>query len=551
MSNPRARGCLLFVAIVAVVVVVCGLIPFVILPSAGLAMALPVIAVPGEVVTEGGLFGIDLTNTLIGTFLASFVVVVIALLAYRASRGWTKEVPGRFQGLIEVIAEGLYGFLKGLGGDRLRTTPFLWPLVATIFLFLLTANLLKLFPGVETIGKVHCAHVGLAGYPVIPSGGATLLYVNAPLDGGTPQSEESEHACHEYFVGHYTRYAPSSTEPEAIIADLEAQRATLATELAAADDEAAVDLEEELAILDERIESAITIEELTPEIAALEARIAELKAAPADGHGAADDHAEESAVVEPQATATAVAAEGEVGAEIEGEETVAEEVAEETGDENTVQTVEGVVEDSTEDELANAEEELAAARTALNLAHSQLQYPHATLPLTPEDLEKGAVPYIFHITPFVRGAATDLSLTIAYALMTVIIVQVYGVWALGPAYFEKFINLSALGNLGKKPLGAIDFIVGLFEIISEIGKIVSLAFRLFGNLFAGGVALIAISFLISLLLPGVIYLLELVIGAVQALVFSVLTLVFVVQAMEHHGGDDHHDDAHSAEAGHH
>lgn len=546
MSNPRARGCLLFIAIVAVVVVVCGLIPFVILPSAGLAMALPVIAVPGEVVTEGGLFGIDLTNTLIGTFLASFVVIVIALLAYRASRGWTKEVPGRFQGLIEVIAEGLYGFLKGLGGDRLRTTPFLWPLVATIFLFLLTANLLKLFPGVETVGKVHCAHVGLAGYPVMPSGGATLLYVNAPLDGGTPQSEESEHACHEYFVGHYSRYTPVSNDPEAIIADLEAQRTALQAELAAADDEAAVDLEEELAILDERIESALTIEELTPEIAALEARIAELKAAPADSHGA-DDHSE--AVVEPQATATAVAADGEIGDETE--ETVDEQIAEETGDENTVQTVEGIGTTSTEDELGTAEEELAAARTALNLAHSQLQYPHATLPLTPEDLEKGAVPYIFHITPFVRGAATDLSLTIAYALMTVIVVQVYGVWALGPAYFEKFINLSALGNLGKKPLGAIDFAVGLFEIISEIGKIVSLAFRLFGNLFAGGVALIAISFLISLLLPGVIYLLELVIGAVQALVFSVLTLVFVVQAMEHHGGDDHHDEAHSAEAGHH
>lgn len=542
MSNPRARGCLIFVAMVAVVVVVCGLIPFVILPAAGLAMALPVIAVPGEVVTEGGLFGIDLTNTLIGTFLASIAVVVIALLAYRASRGWTKEVPGRFQGLIEVIAEGLYGFLKNLGGDRLRTTPFLWPLVATIFLFLLTANLMKLLPGVETIGKVHCAHVGLAGYPVMPSGGATLLYVTAPLDGGTPQSAESEHFCHEYFVGNYTRYNPSGLESEAIITDLEGQRVTLEQELAAADDAAAVGLEEKLAILNERIESAITVEELTPKIADLENRIARLRAAPADAHGEVNDRTDASAVVEPQATATAVAAANEAGAGTE---------AAETGDDNTVQTVEGVVKDSSEDTLGSLEKELDATRTALNLAQSQLQYPHATLPLPPEDLEKGAVPYIFHITPFVRGAATDLSLTIAYALMTVIIVQIYGVWALGPAYFEKFINLSALGNLGKKPLGAIDFAVGLFEIISEIGKIVSLAFRLFGNLFAGGVALIAISFLISLLLPGVIYLLELVIGAVQALVFSVLTLVFVVQAMEHHGGDDHHDEAHSPEAGQH
>lgn len=507
MSNPRARGCLLFLGIVAVVVVVCGLIPFVAMPAAGVGMALPVIAVPGEVVTEGGLFGVDLTNTLIGTFLSSAVVIIIALLAYRASRGWTKEVPGRFQGLIELIAEGLFGFLKGLAGDKLKTTPFLWPLVATIFLFLLTANLLKLFPGVETVGNLHCAHEGLSGYPAMPSGGATLLYVTAPLDGGTPQTEETEHACHEYFVGNVSRYDVSGfSSTEAIIEDLESQRAALEAELLdAADDEAAHEIEERIAIIEERIENALALEALEPQIAALNTRIEALQAAPADdGHGttSSDSHA----------------------------------AAEESHD------------DSAAEELAAAQEELDAATTAYNLANARLQYPHATLPLTPEDLEKGAVPYIFHITPFVRGAATDLSLTIAYALMTVIIVQVYGVWALGPAYFEKFVNLSALGNLSKKPLGAIDFVVGLFEIISELGKIISLAFRLFGNLFAGGVALIAISFLVALLLPGVIYLLELVIGAVQALVFSVLTLVFVVQATEHHGGD-HHDE--HAEAEHH
>jgi F-type H+-transporting ATPase subunit a len=99
-------------------------------------------------------------------------------------------------------------------------------------------------------------------------------------------------------------------------------------------------------------------------------------------------------------------------------------------------------------------------------------------------------------------------------------------------------------------MGAIDFLVGLIEIISELGKIVSLAFRLFGNLFAGGVALMAISFLVALLVPGVIYGLELIIGAVQALVFSVLTLVFSVQAMEAHHGDEHgpeHEHVHPAE----
>jgi F-type H+-transporting ATPase subunit a len=122
--------------------------------------------------------------------------------------------------------------------------------------------------------------------------------------------------------------------------------------------------------------------------------------------------------------------------------------------------------------------------------------------------------------------------------------------AQGLPYFEKFINVSALGNIGKKPMGAIDFLVGLIEIISEIGKIVSLAFRLFGNLFAGGVALMAISFLVALIVPVVIYGLEVIIGTVQALVFAVLTLVFSVQAMESHHGEHEHHEEHGEEAYH-
>jgi F-type H+-transporting ATPase subunit a len=176
--------------------------------------------------------------------------------------------------------------------------------------------------------------------------------------------------------------------------------------------------------------------------------------------------------------------------------------------------------------------------TARNLNVSNVRFPGATLPLDETQLDKGAVPYIFHVTPFFRGPATDLSLTIALAIMAMLLVQVYGVLGQGLPYFEKFINVSALGNLNKKPMGAIDFIVGIIEIISEIGKIVSLAFRLFGNLFAGGVALMAISFLVAMLVPGLIYGLEIIIGAVQALVFAVLTLVFSVQAMEAHHGDD-------------
>ena len=195
-------------------------------------------------------------------------------------------------------------------------------------------------------------------------------------------------------------------------------------------------------------------------------------------------------------------------------------------------------------ELEASEEasaEAAAAEQAALLAETQLVYPEAQFALTAEEIEKGVEPYIFAVTPFLRGPATDLSLAFALALISVVLVQAYGVYALGPAYFEKFINVSALGNLGKKPLGLIDFVVGLIEIISEIGKIVSLAFRLFGNLFAGGVVLMVMAFLVATIIPGVFIGLEIIIGLAQAMVFGVLTLVFSVQAMEAHHGDDHDD----------
>jgi F-type H+-transporting ATPase subunit a len=91
-------------------------------------------------------------------------------------------------------------------------------------------------------------------------------------------------------------------------------------------------------------------------------------------------------------------------------------------------------------------------------------------------------------------------------------------------------------------MGIMDFGVGLFEIISEIAKMISLAFRLFGNIFAGQLLLFIIGFLVATLLPVAVYGLEFAVGAIQAYVFAVLTLVFSAQAMQGHGHDDedHH-----------
>ncbi len=146
------------------------------------------------------------------------------------------------------------------------------------------------------------------------------------------------------------------------------------------------------------------------------------------------------------------------------------------------------------------------------------------------------------IVPFLRGSATDLNFTFALAVVTVLAVQVFGVMAIGPGYFEKFLQFRQLVNGG--PFGLIDFGVGLLEIILEFAKIISFAFRLFGNIFAGALLLSIIGALTAVVVPPGLYIFEVFFGAIQAYVFSLLALVFLSQAVvSHHGGD--HEQGHA------
>ena len=142
------------------------------------------------------------------------------------------------------------------------------------------------------------------------------------------------------------------------------------------------------------------------------------------------------------------------------------------------------------------------------------------------------------LTPFMRTAATDLNLTFALALTVFFFIQIVGVRELGPGYFSKFINLPALDH---GPLGWVELLVGFLEIISEIFKAVSLSFRLFGNIFAGAILLLVMAYLIPVGAPFIFYMLELLIGAIQAFVFAMLTIVFSAVALAGHGD---HEEAH-------
>ena len=376
------KGVWIFVGAVIAAALFCWLVPFVVLPNAGIAMALPVITVPGETLCTDcfGVSGLRITNTLVGTVLAD----VLVLLFVFAATWRLKEVPGRMQGLFEMLTDALYGLVRTTAGTKHARRIF--PLMATIFLFLLFANWLELVPGVDSIGVMHCAEDGMSGYP---RNGA-VLEVNKTLFRGDVATEADYEACHAKDEGH-------------------------------AEDE----------------------------------------------HAADDEHAAEGEAPE--------------GGDAEGEAAV----------------------------VAGEAEALAEGA--------------------------GVRDDIYVVTPFIRAAATDLNMTLGLALIAVVAVQIIGVQALGAGYFAKFVNIPALGNMDKNPMGLMDFAVGFLEIISEVSRIISFGFRLFGNIFAGQVLLFVIPFLAGALIPLAIYGFELFVGVIQAFVFAMLFVVFAAMATIGHG----------------
>jgi len=130
------------------------------------------------------------------------------------------------------------------------------------------------------------------------------------------------------------------------------------------------------------------------------------------------------------------------------------------------------------------------------------------------------------LVPFIRSASADLNVTLAIALISVFAIQFMGITALGIGKYSKKFFVSPF----HKPY-FIGTFVGVLELISEVAKIISFSFRLFGNIFAGEVLLIVMLGLVPYLVPLPFLFLELFVGFVQALVFAMLTLVFLKMAV--------------------
>lgn len=131
--------------------------------------------------------------------------------------------------------------------------------------------------------------------------------------------------------------------------------------------------------------------------------------------------------------------------------------------------------------------------------------------------------------PLLRGTTSDINTTLALAMISVVATHILSIQLTG---FKDYINrwLS---------LNPINLYVGLLEFVAEFTKIISLSFRLFGNIFAGEVALHTISSLFAFLAPLPFLLLESIVSVVQALVFSILTLVFMSVLTTSHHAHEH------------
>jgi len=153
----------------------------------------------------------------------------------------------------------------------------------------------------------------------------------------------------------------------------------------------------------------------------------------------------------------------------------------------------------------------------------------------------GTIGFVEHgvLVPFFRGATADLNTTLALALFAVVASHVMGTILVGSwKHFNKFINIKALaeipGKIKKEPtivlVNPIKAFVGVVEVVGEVAKVASLSFRLFGNIFAGEVLMASMMALFAFILPLPFIFLEIIVGLIQALIFGLLSMVFMTIA---------------------
>lgn len=135
------------------------------------------------------------------------------------------------------------------------------------------------------------------------------------------------------------------------------------------------------------------------------------------------------------------------------------------------------------------------------------------------------------LIPLIRSANSDFNMTLALAIVSAFATHILSIRTIGiKEYLGRYFSLNP-----------VNLYVGLLELIGEITKVISLSFRLFGNIFAGEVVILTVSGIFAFLFPIPFLLLEIIVGFVQALVFSMLTMAFMaILTTPHHGPKENH-----------
>jgi len=153
--------------------------------------------------------------------------------------------------------------------------------------------------------------------------------------------------------------------------------------------------------------------------------------------------------------------------------------------------------------------------------------------------------------PVFRAGTADINTTLALSIAIVIGSNIFGIMTIGAwKIFNKYVNIKAFGGMVTKfrkdksviLVAPITFFVGILELIGEMAKVASLSFRLFGNVFAGEVLLASMGAIFLYILPTPFLFLEVFIGLIQALIFSLLATVYFTIASQDH--EEHEEESH-------
>lgn len=488
----------------------------------------PVIALAAEPVISIGSY--EITNTILSAWVVIVLLAIAAFIVYRRTRDLESAlVPRGFQNLVEAIYDAFLNIAQQVGGERNGRRFF--PFVFTIFIFLLIGNWFALFPWNNVIGPVenyryHYLHeMEVSVMEVVEDlehGKRSLsdreidaindAFGNAffePIPFKVDKQDKSDEIIHKIRKHHltdtefavrsefWTNPIPYGTDAKDLVHAIEAR-----LEAAGIEDQGHHELEYAMVF--------------NLPIVAGDAELVKATGPILSGDG--------FKIIPPR---TLFAETRDFSYDAFGEPLVIE-----AGADGSVAQLCLI-----ECELAVGDNEPMIVPTTVNTAH--LGFILRMEEKGYVDAETGETTgTVGHIFPIFRALASDVNLPLALALWSFLAVQYFGMRGVGVgANFGKYIGVGSHAIV-KGPMGVF---VGVLEIVSEVGRVISFTFRLFGNIFAGEVVLFISMFLVAFVVPTVFFGLEVFVGFIQAFVFAMLTLVFASTAVGDH--DEHHDEA--------